>query len=505
MNITFPFGDLLPDRFVVKWVIRNFKHTQMPVETKQIRAGGCHWKLKIEQHISTDGRNRNVNRLQIGRCHEGLPNKVLMAFTVNASYYSNDVSLDFGSYISNVQEYSSGENYKTAMDFDFSSVFSEKYVFIVKLYLKRQEIQCVLYSDIAPFKKEITFYINFSEVQNNNCSVVKYLKHFTLLSQCTYFICLCDNVYYMDVKTFDQNELTMNVDFFNQNGILMRSLYGYSYLDMFGPKKNNFPYLPIQFEMTDIHHIKVHVGERELKISDESVFYCGVDKNSFRKYTSDTLKHETYISPICNRFISYRMKMVEKVTFIVDNSRIQMPKEKLLSVSDVFAAMFNSKMKESSTNIIHIDDFSADVIEQFVSFYTTPFMKLPRNDCIIYLYLFGDKYNIDDLKKSCLDQMIKSLKPVSLCAVNIDQHFNFLINLFFFSISLDIKILQNETCELINSMFNQNVYYMRKFLNYIQRKIHEDGYCNRHNTYLAYVNALNNYGFRNISQKLYRF
>lgn len=77
----------------------------------------------------------------------------------------------------------------------------------------------------------------------------------------------------------------------------------------------------------------------------------------------------------------------------------------LASRSPVFNAMFTSKMKENSKNIVDIEDISEDVFEELLSYiYTGEVNKL--NHLAGELIFAADKYQIEDLKIICEHKLI---------------------------------------------------------------------------------------------------
>uniref|UniRef100_A0A914PSN2 BTB domain-containing protein n=1 Tax=Panagrolaimus davidi TaxID=227884 RepID=A0A914PSN2_9BILA len=86
-------------------------------------------------------------------------------------------------------------------------------------------------------------------------------------------------------------------------------------------------------------------------------------------------------------------------TISVEKKEIKVHKCVLRSQSDVFRAMFNSKMKESIENKVEITDFSFNVVETGIKMiYYCSFETTLSTEDLMKLLQFFDKYNISSLK-----------------------------------------------------------------------------------------------------------
>uniref|UniRef100_A0A914PYT1 BTB domain-containing protein n=1 Tax=Panagrolaimus davidi TaxID=227884 RepID=A0A914PYT1_9BILA len=103
-------------------------------------------------------------------------------------------------------------------------------------------------------------------------------------------------------------------------------------------------------------------------------------------------------------------------TISVQNKEIIVHKLILRSQSDVFRAMFNSKMKESIENKVEIIDFSFDVVETAIKMiYNCSFeSSLSMND-LLKLLQFFDKYNIPSLKDEVESHLIAQISAANVC------------------------------------------------------------------------------------------
>uniref|UniRef100_A0A914PWH6 BTB domain-containing protein n=1 Tax=Panagrolaimus davidi TaxID=227884 RepID=A0A914PWH6_9BILA len=153
----------------------------------------------------------------------------------------------------------------------------------------------------------------------------------------------------------------------------------------------------------------------------------------------------------------------------VDEKEIKVHKWVLCSQSDVFRAMFNSKMKESIENKVEIKDFSFDVVETAVKMiYNCNFETSLSTDDQMSLLQFFDKYNIQSLKEKVELQLITQISAANVCrlanASILSNSFElkkecieFLMDPFASKTSLsDVEILDNDILVQIlqNSLFH---------------------------------------------------
>uniref|UniRef100_A0A914Q5B1 BTB domain-containing protein n=1 Tax=Panagrolaimus davidi TaxID=227884 RepID=A0A914Q5B1_9BILA len=100
----------------------------------------------------------------------------------------------------------------------------------------------------------------------------------------------------------------------------------------------------------------------------------------------------------------------------VEKKEIKVHKLILKNCSNVFQAMFNSKMKESIDNTVEITDFSFEVVETGIKMiYNCDFeTSLSMND-LMKLLQFFDKYNIPSLKDKVELQLISQISAANVC------------------------------------------------------------------------------------------
>lgn len=96
------------------------------------------------------------------------------------------------------------------------------------------------------------------------------------------------------------------------------------------------------------------------------------------------------------------------VTLKVGSEEIKAHKNILAARSDVFDAMFKSKMKEEQTGIIKVEDFKPHVIKQMMYYiYTNEVEDLPKMS--LDLFEAAHFYNLIDLENMCKDYMVSNI------------------------------------------------------------------------------------------------
>uniref|UniRef100_A0A914QJB3 BTB domain-containing protein n=1 Tax=Panagrolaimus davidi TaxID=227884 RepID=A0A914QJB3_9BILA len=103
-------------------------------------------------------------------------------------------------------------------------------------------------------------------------------------------------------------------------------------------------------------------------------------------------------------------------TISVEKKEIKVHKLLLRTKSNVFRAMFNSKMKESIENKMEITDFSFNVVETGIKMiYNCNFETCLSIDDLMKLLQFFDKYNIQSLKDKVEPLVIRQISAVNVC------------------------------------------------------------------------------------------
>lgn len=109
------------------------------------------------------------------------------------------------------------------------------------------------------------------------------------------------------------------------------------------------------------------------------------------------------------------------VKIIVNGTEIKAHKAILSARSPVFNAMFESKMSENRENIIRIEDFSEEVIEELLTFiYSGKVMNLPK--VAKELLSAADKYELPQLSQLCEKYLMSDLSVVSSPEILVLSH-----------------------------------------------------------------------------------
>ena len=83
--------------------------------------------------------------------------------------------------------------------------------------------------------------------------------------------------------------------------------------------------------------------------------------------------------------------------------------------SPVFCQMFTADMEEAKSKRVSIEDFDADVVEQFVRFIHTDSIILTLKTSWRDLFLIADKYDVCGLKDLAQKQLIECLSVETVC------------------------------------------------------------------------------------------
>lgn len=94
------------------------------------------------------------------------------------------------------------------------------------------------------------------------------------------------------------------------------------------------------------------------------------------------------------------------ITFIFESGTIKAHSLILAARSPVFKKMFETDMKEKSTNTIEIKDVSAEVFDSFLKFIYTDQHDAAIASDLLYL---GEKYGIEDLRARSANKLVEQL------------------------------------------------------------------------------------------------
>ncbi|XP_043288340.1 TD and POZ domain-containing protein 3-like [Venturia canescens] len=96
------------------------------------------------------------------------------------------------------------------------------------------------------------------------------------------------------------------------------------------------------------------------------------------------------------------------VTLVFDNEEIPAHKSVLAAHSEVFQAMFSSRMTENEENRVTIVDIDAKLFREFLNYlYTGQVNNL--KDSVEEMIMVADKYQVTELKEMCANFMLKNL------------------------------------------------------------------------------------------------
>lgn len=113
------------------------------------------------------------------------------------------------------------------------------------------------------------------------------------------------------------------------------------------------------------------------------------------------------------------------VSFQIGTSTTRAHKLILCARSPVFEAMFDSSMKEATSNSIDIEDFDFDTIDRMLAFlYSDSVARDLGFESLLRLYKAADKYQVASLKKKCLALLGPRMCVENFCKVLViaDMH-----------------------------------------------------------------------------------
>ncbi|XP_044015191.1 speckle-type POZ protein-like [Aphidius gifuensis] len=189
------------------------------------------------------------------------------------------------------------------------------------------------------------------------------------------------------------------------------------------------------FEITVINkNSSTSIQTKEIKIrpcqvKNKASYFCSVlDKNLFEFaklnpsswLTDDVLtisiKLVTVLKslppqinrPLISGLLSWlQNEKFSDIVLEVDGKDLKAHKMILSIKSPVFSAMFDyESMKESRDNRVVIKDIDADVVEQMLEYIYTEKTPSKIDDCVYDLIGAADKYQIDDLKEICENNLM---------------------------------------------------------------------------------------------------
>ena len=111
----------------------------------------------------------------------------------------------------------------------------------------------------------------------------------------------------------------------------------------------------------------------------------------------------------CSLIDDLKKYLSDNVTLIGSDGRVEASKTILQARSSVLTAMFSHEMEESKTLTIDLKDFNSETLQAFVDFLWTDRMN-QNKDTAIGLYIFGDKYDVKQLKCAAEKYIVANIK-----------------------------------------------------------------------------------------------
>lgn len=85
--------------------------------------------------------------------------------------------------------------------------------------------------------------------------------------------------------------------------------------------------------------------------------------------------------------------------------------------SSVFDSMLSHDLKENKEGVITIEDCEPDIFEEFLHFVYSGEIQNINSGNVCGLYYAADKYNIQYLKKICVNFLIESFSVENICEI----------------------------------------------------------------------------------------
>ena len=156
---------------------------------------------------------------------------------------------------------------------------------------------------------------------------------------------------------------------------------------------------------------------------DKLTILCRIEKtDSEESKRCDCPNDDAQTQSIRRRLVEDYASLLKKETisdvhFIVKNLKIPAHKTILVARSPVFAAVFQNEMQENSSNEVVVTDMEPDAFKEMLQFIYTSHCQIGAwtED----LFYAADKYDIEDLKEICQDEL-----RMKLC---VDNAIRFLI------------------------------------------------------------------------------
>ncbi|KAL3139584.1 hypothetical protein ABBQ38_003903 [Trebouxia sp. C0009 RCD-2024] len=127
------------------------------------------------------------------------------------------------------------------------------------------------------------------------------------------------------------------------------------------------------------------------------------------------VQHEAFPKPLSNPLQQltvfsqhYNAPMLSDIILAAEDQQIYAHKVVLASHSASFKAMFESGMQETTSQVVKIGQISASVLQAMVRFMYGDLVDIPHK-MLVPLAVAADAHQVDVLRQTCLDQMLRSL------------------------------------------------------------------------------------------------
>ncbi|GFY69482.1 TD and POZ domain-containing protein 4 [Trichonephila inaurata madagascariensis] len=101
----------------------------------------------------------------------------------------------------------------------------------------------------------------------------------------------------------------------------------------------------------------------------------------------------------------------------IGNENLFVHKCILSARSCVFANMFKHNLKENLTNCLEINDLSPEVVKAMINYIYSGKIEDLNLEMAIQLYPAAEKYDIQDLKKICVNFIVSHLTEENVCDI----------------------------------------------------------------------------------------
>lgn len=137
--------------------------------------------------------------------------------------------------------------------------------------------------------------------------------------------------------------------------------------------------------------------------------------DTFEERALHNYKIEKNLSKDLNKFILENHPTV--VILKTKDSQIEANKAILCARSSVFKRMFDNPMKEQENDTVLIDDMMGNTVKILVDFLHTDEVDLKNleSSSLNELYYAADKYNVQDLRKTCAAYILHGLTLENVC------------------------------------------------------------------------------------------